>query len=72
MSSFVAATLKATVGLLENKGRNVAVEKLKEGDVSNEQLRNLIVRLLLVAIDLPFVLYHEMFLAPYASFHSLS
>ena len=44
MSSFVAAVLKATVGLLVNKGRNVAAEKLKEGDVTNEQLRNLIVR----------------------------
>ena len=41
---FVAAILKATVGLLVNKGRNVAAEKLKEGDVTNEQLRNLIVR----------------------------
>ena len=44
MSSFVAAILKVTVGLLVNRGRNVAAEKLKEGDVTNEQLRNLIVR----------------------------
>jgi len=44
MSSFIDAILKATVGLLVNKGRNVAAEKLKEGDVSNEQFRNLIVR----------------------------
>ncbi|XP_067024841.1 uncharacterized protein [Acropora muricata] len=44
MSSFIGAILKATVGLLVNKGRNVAAEKLKEGDVTNEQLRNLIVR----------------------------
>ena len=44
MSSFIDAILKATVGLLVNKGRNVAAEKLKEGDVTNEQLRNLIVR----------------------------
>ncbi|XP_044182689.1 uncharacterized protein LOC122963335 [Acropora millepora] len=43
MSSFIAAILKATVGLLVNKGRNVAAEKLKEGDVTNEQLCNLIV-----------------------------
>ncbi|XP_015770461.1 PREDICTED: uncharacterized protein LOC107348888 [Acropora digitifera] len=43
MSSFIAAILKATVGLLVNKGRSVAAEKLKEGDVTNEQLRNLIV-----------------------------
>ena len=44
MSSFIAAILKATVGLLVNKGRNVIAEKLKDGDVTNEQLRNLIVR----------------------------
>ena len=44
MSSFIDAILKATVGLMVNKGRNVAAEKLKEGDVTNEQLRNLIVR----------------------------
>ena len=44
MSSFIDAILKATVGLLVNKGRNVAAEKLKDGDVTNEQLRNLIVR----------------------------
>ena len=44
MSSPVSAILKATVGLLVNKGRNGAAQKLKEGDVTNEQLRNLIVR----------------------------
>ncbi|XP_067025519.1 uncharacterized protein [Acropora muricata] len=44
MSSFIAAILRATVGLLVNKGRNVAAEKLKDGDITNEQLRNLIVR----------------------------
>ena len=44
MSSFVEAILNATVGLLVNKGRNVAAEKLKEGDVTNEQIGNLIVR----------------------------
>ncbi|XP_029185543.2 uncharacterized protein LOC114953457 [Acropora millepora] len=42
MSSLLEAILKATVGLLVNKGRNVAAEKLKEGDVTNEQLCNLI------------------------------
>ncbi|XP_044183009.1 uncharacterized protein LOC122963579 [Acropora millepora] len=44
MSSFIEAILIGTVGLLVNKGRNVAAEKLKEGDVTNEQLCNLIVR----------------------------
>ena len=43
MSSFIEAILKATVGLLVNKGRNVAAEKLKDGDDTNEQLRDLIV-----------------------------
>ncbi|XP_044182263.1 uncharacterized protein LOC122963050 [Acropora millepora] len=43
MSLFIDAILKATIGLLVNKGRNVAAEKLKDGDVTNEQLRNLIV-----------------------------
>ena len=44
MSLFITeAILRATVGLLVHKGRNVAAEKLKEGDVTNEQLRNLIV-----------------------------
>jgi len=43
MSSFIDAILKATVGLLVSKGRYVAAEKLKDGDVTNEQLRNLIV-----------------------------
>ncbi|XP_067024062.1 uncharacterized protein [Acropora muricata] len=42
MSSLLEAILKATVGLLVNKGRNVAAEKLKEGDVTNEHLCNLI------------------------------
>ena len=44
MSSLIAAILKATVGLLVNNGRNVAAEKLKEGNVTNEQLHMLIVR----------------------------
>ena len=43
MSSFIAAILKATVGLLVNKGRNVAAERLKKGDVTNELLHNIIV-----------------------------
>ncbi|XP_044182676.1 uncharacterized protein LOC122963320 [Acropora millepora] len=43
MSSFVDAILKKSVDLLVNKGRNVAAEKLKDGDVTNEQLRNSIV-----------------------------
>ena len=41
MSSPVSAILKATVGLLVSKGRNGAAEKLKEGDLTNEQLSQL-------------------------------
>ena len=44
MSSIITAVLKATVGLLVNKGRDVAAEKLKEGDVTDQKFRALIVR----------------------------
>ncbi|KAK2546657.1 hypothetical protein P5673_033736 [Acropora cervicornis] len=43
MFSFIEAILKKSVGLLVNTGLNVLAEKLKDGDVTNEQLRNLIV-----------------------------
>ncbi|XP_029185530.2 uncharacterized protein LOC114953447 [Acropora millepora] len=41
-SSFTQTILEKTVGLLVNKGRDVAAEKLKDGDVTSEQLRKLI------------------------------
>jgi len=44
MSSIVSAVFKATIGLLVNKGRDKAAEKLKDGDVTDERIRELIVR----------------------------
>ena len=44
MSSIVTAVFKATVGLLLNKGRDKAAEKLKDGDVTDQNFRGLIVR----------------------------
>jgi len=44
MSSIVTAVFKATIGLLVNKGRDKAAERLKEGDVTEQQFRSVIVR----------------------------
>jgi len=44
MASILTAVLKASIGLLLNKGRDSAAEKLKEGDVTEQQFRNMIVR----------------------------
>ena len=44
MSSIVTAVFKATIGLLVNKGRDTAAEKLKDGDVTDQKFRGLIVR----------------------------
>ncbi|XP_078378087.1 uncharacterized protein LOC144661261 [Oculina patagonica] len=44
MSSVVTAVFKATIGLLVNKGRDKAAEKLKDGDVTDQKFRGLIVR----------------------------
>lgn len=44
MSSIVTAVLEATVGLLLNKGRDKVTESLRGGDVTNETVRNWIVR----------------------------
>ena len=44
MSSIVTAVFKVTIGLLVNKGRDKAAEKLKDGDVTDQQFRGLIVR----------------------------
>ena len=44
MSSIVTATLKATIGLLVSKDRDKAAKKLKEGDVTDKKIRDLIVR----------------------------
>ena len=44
MSSIVTAVFKATIGLLVNKGRDKAAEKLKDGDITDQRFRGLIVR----------------------------
>ena len=44
MSSIITAVVKLTVGLLVNKGRDKAAEKLKDGDVTDQKFRGLIVR----------------------------
>ena len=44
MSSIVTTVFKLTVGMLVNKGRDKAAEKLKDGDVTDQIFRDLIVR----------------------------
>ena len=44
MASIVSAVFKATIGLLVNKGRDAAAERLKEGDITDQKLRDMIVR----------------------------
>ena len=44
MSSIVTAVVKATFGFLVTKGRDKAAEKLKDGDVTEQKFRGLIVR----------------------------
>ena len=44
MSSIATAVFKVTIGLLVNKGRDRAAEKLKDGDVIDQKFRGLIVR----------------------------
>ena len=44
MSSIATALFKVTIGLLVNKGRDKAAEKLKDGDITDQKFRGLIVR----------------------------
>ena len=44
MSSLITAVFQATIGLLVNKGRDKLAETLKEGDVTDQKFRGLIVR----------------------------
>ena len=44
MSAIITAVFKATIGLLVNKGRDKVAERLKDGDVTDQQFRSLIVR----------------------------
>ena len=43
MSAIISAVLKGTIGLIVKKGRDAAAEKLKDGDVTDQKLRGLIV-----------------------------
>ena len=44
MSSIITAVFKATIGLIVNKGRDAAAERLKDGDVADQKFRDVIVR----------------------------
>ena len=44
MSEFITAVFKATVGWLVDKGRDEAAKKLKDGDVTDQQFRGIIMR----------------------------
>ena len=44
MSSIATAVFKVTIGLLVNKGGDKAAEKLKDGDITDQKFRGLIVR----------------------------
>ena len=44
MSSIATAVFKVSIGLLVNKGRDKAAEKLKDGDITDQKFRGLIVR----------------------------
>jgi len=44
MSSIATAVFKVTIGWLVSKGRDKAAEKLKDGDVTDQKFRALIVR----------------------------
>ena len=43
MSAIISVVLKGTISLMVKKGRDVAAEKLKNGDVTDQKLRGLIV-----------------------------
>lgn len=44
MSVLVTGVLKATVGFLVNKGRDLVAEKLRDGDILDRRIRDIIVR----------------------------
>ena len=44
MSAIITAVFKATIGWLVDKGRDEAAKKLKDGDVTDQQLRGIIMR----------------------------
>ena len=44
MGSRLTSVFKATVGLLVKRGRDATAEKLKQGDITDQKLRDVIVR----------------------------
>ena len=44
MSSIVTSILSSTVGLLWNKARDLTAAKLKDGDVTDAKIREIVVR----------------------------
>ena len=44
MSAIILAVFNAIIGLIVEKGRDLAAEKMKEGDVTDQKFRSLIVR----------------------------
>ena len=44
MSVIITAVFKATMGWLVDKGRDEAAKKLKDGDITNQQFRGIIIR----------------------------
>ena len=44
MSAIITAVFKATIGWLVDKGRDEAAKKLKDGDVTDQQFRSIIMR----------------------------
>ena len=44
MSSIITGILRSTVGLLFDKARDSAASKLKDGDLADEKLREIIVK----------------------------
>ena len=44
MASIIEAVLKSTIGLIVDKGRDLAAKKLTEGDVTDERFRSMIIR----------------------------
>ena len=43
MSAIITAVFKATFGVVVNKGRNVMADKLKEGDVADQKVSDMII-----------------------------
>ena len=44
MSSIITSILSSTVGLLFNKVRDISAEKLRDGDITDAKLRDIVVR----------------------------